>query len=82
MREPDQLLKLRSPFAGQQRFCITHGMMDDLIPIEESQKQVELVRQAGLQVEWKEIVKGHTIDPFGEMILIRRFIERCFTQNT
>jgi phospholipase/carboxylesterase len=82
MREPAQLLKLRSPLAGQQRFCITHGMMDDLIPIEESQKQVELVRKAGLQVEWKEIVKGHTIDPFGEMMLIRRFIERCFTQNT
>ena len=56
----------------------THGMMDDLIPIEESQKQVELVRKAGLQVEWKEIVKGHTIDPFGEMMLIRRFIEQCF----
>jgi hypothetical protein len=40
------------------------------------------VQQAGLQVEWKTIVKGHTIDPFGEMMLIRRFIERCFTQNT
>jgi phospholipase/carboxylesterase len=78
MREPGQLLKLRSPVAARQRFCITHGMMDDLIPIEESQKQVELVRQAGLQVEWKEIVKGHTIDPFGEMMLIRRFIEQCF----
>ena len=57
-------------------------MMDDLLPIEESQKQVELVRQAGLQVEWKEIIKGHTIDPFGEMMLIRRFIERSFAPNS
>lgn len=78
MREPDQLLKARSPVAGLQRFCITHGMMDDLIPIEEPRKQVEQVRKAGLQVEWKEIVKGHTIDAFGEMMLIRRFIEQCF----
>jgi len=81
MREPGQLLKLRSPVAGEQRFCVTHGMMDDLLPIEESQKQVESVRQAGLQVEWKEIVKSHTIDPFGEIMLIRRFIERCFHQS-
>jgi phospholipase/carboxylesterase len=81
MREPDQLLKARSPVADQQRFCVTHGMMDDLLPIEESQKQVELVRQAGLQVEWKEIIKGHTIDPFGELMLIRRFIERSFAPN-
>ena len=80
MREPDQLLKTRSPVAAKQRFCITHGMMDDLLPIEESRKQVELVQQAGLQVEWKEIIKGHSVDPFGEMMLIRRFIERFFTQ--
>jgi phospholipase/carboxylesterase len=81
MREPGQLLKERSPVAARQRLCITHGLMDDLIPIEEFQKQAELVQQAGLHVEWNEIVKGHAIDPFGEMMLIRRFIERCFTQN-
>jgi phospholipase/carboxylesterase len=81
MRDPDQLLEARSPFAAQQRFCITHGLMDDLLPIEESKKQVELMQQAGLQVEWKEIIKGHTIDPFGELMLIRRFVERCFTQD-
>ena len=45
MRDPDQLLKARSPVADQQRFCVTHGMMDDLLPIEGSQKQVEWVRQ-------------------------------------
>ena len=79
MREPGQLLKARSRVADQQRFCVTHGMMDDLIPIEGSQKQVEWVRKAGLQVEWKEIVKGHTIDQFGEMMLIKRNIERSFS---
>ena len=41
----------------------------------------DVTAKAGLQVEWKEIVKGHTIDPFGEMMLIRRFIERCFNQS-
>lgn len=81
MREPDQLLKARSLVAAEQRFCVTHGMMDDLIPIEDSHKQVRILRQAGLQVEWKEIVKGHTIDPFGEMMLIRRFIEQLFVQD-
>ena len=79
MREPDQLLKLRSLVAGQQRFFITHGMMDEIIPIEKSQKQVELMQQAGLQVEWTEIIKRHTIEPYGEILLIRRAIQRFFT---
>jgi len=77
-REPEQLLKLRSPCAAQQRFFITHGMMDTTIPIETSQAQVEQLKQAGLQVEWTEIIKGHTIEPFGEILLIRRAIERFF----
>jgi phospholipase/carboxylesterase len=81
MRKPKELLKARSPVAAQQRFCITHGIMDDLIPIEESKNQVEFMKKAGLQVEWREIVKGHTIDPFGEMMLIRRFIEQFFHPN-
>lgn len=82
MREPRQLLAARSPVAAEQRFCITHGMLDELLPIETSRKQVEQMRSAGLQVEWKEIVKGHTIEPFGEMLLLRRFIERFFSQTS
>ena len=77
-RDPDQLLKLRSPCAGQQRFFITHGMMDEMIPIAKSQAQAKQLKQAGLQVEWTEIIKGHTIEPFGEILLIRRAIERFF----
>lgn len=78
MREPEQLLKLRSPVAAQQRFFITHGIMDDLIPMDPSKEQVELMRQAGLQAEWTEIIKGHAIDIYGEMLLIRRAIEGFF----
>src|ERR1035437_837231 len=78
-REPEQLLKLRSPCAAQQRFFITHGMMDNTIPIENSQQQMEQLKQAGLQVEWTEIIKAHTIEPYGEILLIRRAIQRFFT---
>jgi phospholipase/carboxylesterase len=78
MREPAELLGLKSPAATEQRFCITHGMLDQMIPFENSKAQVASVRQAGLQVEWTEIIKGHAIDPYGEMMLIRKRIEESF----
>jgi predicted esterase len=53
-------------------------MLDQMIPFENSKAQVTRVRQAGLQVEWTEIIKGHTIDPYGEMMLIRKRIEQSF----
>jgi len=72
---PEQLLKELSPIARQQRLLITHGTMDPLIPFPMVWQQVNMLKAAGLNVEWHEFVKAHTIAGEAEMSIIRRFIE-------
>ena len=67
-----------SPVAKEQRFLITHGMFDDLIPFERVREQVQRLKKAGLQIEWHEFAKEHTIAGEDEVRVIREFIERGY----
>jgi predicted esterase len=78
--EPETLLRERSPVSGSQKFLVTHGYMDPVIPFAESKKQVEFMKKSGVDVQWYECPKAHTIDPYGEMQAIRRFIQQCFVK--
>lgn len=73
------LLQELSPVARQQRILMTHGRHDPLIPIEPVRKQAELLRQAGLQLEWREFDKAHTLAGEEELAVIRDFLQACFT---
>ncbi|MDQ6630828.1 MAG: alpha/beta hydrolase-fold protein [Verrucomicrobiota bacterium] len=76
--EPEKLIQERSPVAAQQRFLITHGTQDTLIPFAAVKKQIEQFQNAGLQIEWREFHKAHTIAGETELKVIRNFIEKCF----
>jgi phospholipase/carboxylesterase len=78
VHEPEQLLRELSPKALQQRFLITHGTRDPLIPIEQARPQMELLRQAGLRIDWREFVKAHTIDGELELSVLRDFIRDSY----
>jgi phospholipase/carboxylesterase len=71
--EPEKLVAELSPVALQQRILLTHGTVDSMIPFTRVKQQVELLRSAGLKIEWHEILKGHTITE-AELGLIRSFI--------
>jgi phospholipase/carboxylesterase len=58
---PGELLAKLSPTAKAQKFLITHGLRDTLLPVESVKTQVEEMRQAGLNVTWKEYDKGHNM---------------------
>lgn len=73
-QEPEIALNELSPAALQQRFLITHGTEDTLIPFEPVEKQVQLLKGAGLNIEWHPLVKDHTIAGAEELYLIRDFI--------
>lgn len=77
--EPEKLLKELSPAAMRQHFLFTHGTQDPLIPFAEVRKQVDLLKAAGLQIEWHEFVKAHTIAGEEELEVIRQFIRRRFS---
>jgi phospholipase/carboxylesterase len=78
VHEPEQLVRELSPVARQQRFLLTHGTHDPLIPIEKVRSQVALLKKAGLKIDWREFVKAHTVAGEEELAVVRRFIEESF----
>ena len=72
--EPEQLVRELSPVALQQRFLITHGTLDPMIPISSVRQQINTLKSAGLHIEWQEFEKAHTIAGELEISVIRNFI--------
>lgn len=74
VHEPETLLRELSPVARQQRFLLTHGTDDPLLPIAPVREQVQLLKSAGLDLQWREFRKAHTIAGEEELDLIRSFV--------
>jgi phospholipase/carboxylesterase len=72
--QPEKLLAELSPVARQQRLLLTHGTLDPIVPFARTREQVRLLRAAGLNVEWHEFVKPHTIAGEVELEVIRNFV--------
>lgn len=75
------LIASLSPIAREQRVLMTHGTEDPLLPIAPVRHQVSALREAGLQVDWKEYRKVHTIAGAEEISLIRDFIAAGYPGN-
>jgi phospholipase/carboxylesterase len=73
--DPETMARELSPAAREQRLLLTHGTMDQVVPCPPVEKQVALLRKAGLQIEWKVYAKAHEIAGGEEIGLIRRFVE-------
>ena len=71
--DPQSLVKELSPVAREQRFLVTHGRWDPLLPIGRSRQHAELLKSAGLNLTWREFEKDHTIAE-DELEVIREFI--------
>jgi phospholipase/carboxylesterase len=78
VHEPERLVRALSPQARQQRFLITHGTHDPLIPIERVRPQMEILRQAGLRIDWREFAKAHTMAGEKEVSVVRAFVSDCY----
>jgi phospholipase/carboxylesterase len=73
--DPESLIKELSRVARQERLLITHGTMDPLIPFAMVWQQVNFLKAAGINIEWHEFVKAHTIAGEAELRVVRKFIE-------
>jgi phospholipase/carboxylesterase len=76
--EPEQLVKELSPVAKEQGFLMTHGTQDTLIPVERVRPQIKLLQAAGIQIDWREFQKAHTIAGEEEVSVIREFVRSRF----
>jgi phospholipase/carboxylesterase len=74
VQEIDDLLRNLSPVALQQRFLITHGTHDPLLPFAQARSLVQRLQDARLQIEWREFQKDHTIAGQEELDVIREFV--------
>ena len=76
----EKLLQELSPVARQQRLLMTHGTDDPLIRIDPVRGQIPLLKAAGLNVEWREFDKVHTIIE-AEIALIRDFVSAGYREG-
>jgi phospholipase/carboxylesterase len=74
VHEPEESLRNLSPVARQQRFLVTHGFQDPIIPFASVRKQIQDLKAAGINIEWQEFNKPHTIAGEVEVSVIRQFI--------
>lgn len=73
--EIEKLLEELSPVARQQRLLINHGPFDPVIPFDPVSEQAKKLKASGLNVEWHEFPKGHTIYGQEEVAVIRDFVK-------
>jgi phospholipase/carboxylesterase len=78
--QADNLFRERSLVALQQRFLATHGTLDPILPFAEAKNQVQYMQRSGVQVDWHEFAKVHTIDSGVELSVIRQFVAQCYSE--
>jgi phospholipase/carboxylesterase len=76
--EPEKMALELSPVALEQRLLITHGTQDPLIPIDQARTQMDVLKRAGLKIQWREFVKPHTIAGEQELAVVRDFVRQCY----
>ena len=78
--EPERVVRELSPVAREQKFLVTHGTFDPLLPLARTRSQIQQLQQAGLNIQWHEFRKEHTIAGQAEVDLIRNFVTACQQQ--
>jgi phospholipase/carboxylesterase len=72
--EPDNLLADQAATAKDQKFLITHGTMDPMVPFSMAKDRFDQLKKGGLNIDWHSFPKEHTIHGEREITLIRNFV--------
>ena len=76
------LIKGFSLLAREQRYLVTHGTEDPLLPVGPVRQQIEDLQAAGLKIQWQEFRKVHTIAGEPEVAVIRDFLLKTSPRAT
>jgi phospholipase/carboxylesterase len=76
IHEPETLLNELAPEARKVPALFTHGTRDPIVPIAPVREQAKRLKEAGLDLEWREFDKPHTVAGEPEVRLIREFLTR------
>jgi phospholipase/carboxylesterase len=75
--DPSALLREANPevsFENGDSWLITHGTVDDVLPVERTRAQMKDFQAAGFGLDYREYFKGHFIDPRKEVADIREWL--------
>jgi phospholipase/carboxylesterase len=72
--EPETLLADQVSTAKDQKFLITHGTMDPLIPHSMAKDRFDQLIKGGMRIDWHSFPKEHTIHGEPELKIIRDFV--------
>lgn len=73
--EPERLVQEMAKDGASRDILMTHGTLDTMVPIDRTRDQVQYLKSQGIQVEWQEYQKDHTIAGAKEVQAIREYIE-------
>ena len=79
--EIENLLRDLTPVARSQRLLATHGHFDPIIPFANVQQQIQQLKAAGLNIQWNEFPKEHTVYGEPELAVIREFIRAGYPEG-
>ena len=79
--EIDNLIRDLTPVARSQRLLATHGHFDPIIPFAGVRQQIQHLKAAGINVQWNEFPKEHTVYGEPELAVIREFIRAGYAEG-
>ena len=74
--DPEALVRELNPDVNRGDWLVTHGLYDELIPVEKVREQMKVLQDGGFAIDYREYPKTHTIDPQRELPEIREWIRR------
>ena len=69
-------LRELGPEARRVPALFTHGTQDPVVPMVPVRAQAQALKEAGLDLEWREFAKAHTVAGEAEIWVIRDFLTR------
>jgi phospholipase/carboxylesterase len=68
------LMRNLPEIAFSQHLLVTHGTLDALLPINPVRQQIQELKDAGIDIDWREFAKDHTIAGEEELQVISDFL--------
>lgn len=73
--DPESLARELNPEVNKGDWLITHGTMDEMLPVARTRTQIQVLRDAGFKLDYREYMKTHTVDFERELPEIREWIQ-------
>ena len=72
--DAEALAREANPIVKEADWLVTHGTLDDVLPVKDTRSQLEILKNSGFKINYLEYVKSHTIDERLELPFLREWI--------